>query len=80
MMSFRKIALGALLAMPLVMQPAFAQQRTDVNGRMQEEGVSRTDQSAPANAAPVTRTGDGQVVNRDSNSVGGEGSGGGAKK
>ena len=78
-MSFTRIALGALLAMPLVLQPAFAQQRTDANGRMQEESTSRTDMSPPVNNPPATRTGDGQVVNSSPNAGGAEG-GGGAKK
>ena len=77
MMSFTKIALGALLAMPLVLQPAFAQQSGDA-ARAQQQGVAATNASPPANTPPPTRTGDGQVVN--SNPTGGGGKGSGAKK
>jgi len=78
-MSFAKIALGALLIMPLVLQPAFAQQSTDA-ARAQREGVAQTNASPPANTPPATVTGDGQVVNSNPTAGGGEGSGGGGKK
>ena len=77
-MSFAKIALGGLLTMPLVLQPAFAQQSTDA-ARAQQQGVARTNASPPVNTPPPTVTGDGQVVNSNPTSGGGEGGAGGKK-
>jgi len=75
MMSFTKIALGALFTLPLVLQPAFAQQNVDA-ARTQQQGVAATTASPPANTPPPARTGDGQVVNSNPTSGGGEGGGG----
>lgn len=73
-MSFSKVALGALLGLPLFLQPAFAQQNVDAT-RAQQHGVAQSTAAPPTNNPPAHRTGDGQVVN--SNPTGGDGGGGG---
>jgi hypothetical protein len=47
---------------------------------MQDENVSRTDAAPPANTPPPARTGDGQIVNSNPTSGGGEGAGAGSGK
>jgi len=66
------------VALPLVLQPAFAQQSVDA-ARAKQQGVAATNASPPTNTPPPTRTGDGQVMNSNPTSGGGEGSGGGKK-
>jgi len=75
-MSFSKTALGALLTIPLILQPAFAQQSTDA-ARAQQQGVARTNASPPVNTPPATVTGEGQMVNSSPTAGGPDGSGGG---
>ena len=70
---FSKIAVGALLALPLVLQSAFAQQSTDA-ARARQQGIAQSNNSTNP---PAMRTGDGQVVpsSPPASSDGGGGSG-----